>query len=122
MREEKSMRIRLMIVVCLVLIAAVHRPVDAQDSADCAGAPVPRLVVGQYGRVTPGSANNMRNQPATSGENIGQIAAGEEFTVFGTPPPTVSVGGGVPTLSEKTSFGYPAHREPKNAEYQRRCQ
>lgn len=78
------MRLHLMAMICVVLMAVVH-PVDAQDDAGCPGAPVLRLVVGQHGRVTPGSANNMRNQPSTSGENIGQIAAGEAFAVLDGP-------------------------------------
>jgi Bacterial SH3 domain len=45
----------------------------------------PRLIVQQQGVTLPGPANNVRSQPNTSAEQVGQLAAGAQFTVVGGP-------------------------------------
>ncbi len=54
---------------------------------ECPGAPMARLVVGQSGRVIPGtSPNNLRDQPGTSGTTVvGEVPAGGVFMVTGGP-------------------------------------
>jgi hypothetical protein len=44
----------------------------------------PRLAAGRTGRVTPGLPNTLRTLPA-AGQTLGQIPAGEAFTVLGGP-------------------------------------
>lgn len=51
----------------------------------CEGAPTPQLEVGGRGRVSPGQANNVRDQATTSGVLVGQIAAGTVFDVLAGP-------------------------------------
>lgn len=52
----------------------------------CPDAPLPRLVVGEQARVTPGDLpNNVRAQPGTSGQYLGEIPAGAFFTVLEGP-------------------------------------
>jgi hypothetical protein len=46
---------------------------------------LPRLAAGGEGRVTPGAANNLRQQPGTGQALVGQIPAGESFKVLGGP-------------------------------------
>ncbi|MCB9459532.1 MAG: SH3 domain-containing protein [Anaerolineaceae bacterium] len=59
-------------------------PLLAQ-SETCSGAPASRLVVGEQGNVTAGGANNLRAQPRTDAELIGQIPAGGIFIVLAGP-------------------------------------
>lgn len=54
----------------------------------CAGGNVPtppRLVIGQYGRVTPGEPNNLRDAPASNAGLVGQIPGGDVFRVVAGP-------------------------------------
>jgi hypothetical protein len=52
----------------------------------CPGAPTPRLLPGDTARVLGTTANNVRSQPSvTSGQVIGQIPAGAEFSVLEGP-------------------------------------
>lgn len=74
----------LVIVICLCL----SLPVAAQDAPldpNCPTAPVPRLVVGERGRVLSGQSNNLRDQAGLSGTKIGQIPGDQEFTVLDGP-------------------------------------
>ncbi|MEQ8671931.1 MAG: SH3 domain-containing protein [Aggregatilineales bacterium] len=60
--------------------------INAQNNlADCPDVVTPRLIVGVEGRVLPGEANRMRNQPTTAGANIGRIPAGAIFDVLAGP-------------------------------------
>jgi hypothetical protein len=52
---------------------------------DCPGAPAPRLMVGSYGRVLPGTPNRIRSQPTTNSSQIGVINGGESFYVLEGP-------------------------------------
>ncbi|NLX11375.1 MAG: SH3 domain-containing protein [Chloroflexi bacterium] len=58
--------------------------VQPPESVSCPGAPQPRLMIGDTGRVLPGPPNNLRDQPG-SGTVIGQIASGDSFTVLDGP-------------------------------------
>lgn len=71
----------LLILICLSLVMNVY----AQEDANCPGAPQPRLTVGGQGRVLPGDANNLRDQPARAGNRIGAIPGGEAFMVLEGP-------------------------------------
>lgn len=62
----------------------VWQPLAAQDES-CPGAPPPMLVIGQQGEVTPGTPNNVRADPARSGEKVGEIPGGARFEVLDGP-------------------------------------
>jgi len=64
--------------------ALMFMPAAAQTAA-CADAPAPRLIVGQQGRVTPGDPNNVRDAAARSGNLIGEIPGGAIFDVLEGP-------------------------------------
>jgi uncharacterized protein YgiM (DUF1202 family) len=49
---------------------------------NCSTAPLPRLVVGRLGRVTPGLPNNIRASASSSSRLVGQIPSGGIFTVL----------------------------------------
>ncbi|MEO8613285.1 MAG: SH3 domain-containing protein [Chloroflexota bacterium] len=51
----------------------------------CAGAPAPRLTVGDSGQVTPGDSNNLRTEASTSGASAGKIPGGAAFEVLDGP-------------------------------------
>ena len=51
----------------------------------CAGFMTSRLVVGGQGRVTPGLANNLRDNPSATGGLLGQIPGGAAFAVVAGP-------------------------------------
>jgi len=70
--------------LCLVLMIGLM-PVSAQDDPACPGAPVPRLVVNERGRVLPGDSNNVRGQPTRGAELIGAIPGGAAFNVLEGP-------------------------------------
>ncbi len=78
------MRLRPFIGLLLILLI-VGATAAAQDDPNCTGAPAPQLVIGEYGRVGPGSPNNVRNQPAASGDRVGEIPAGGEFAIMDGP-------------------------------------
>lgn len=69
----------------LMLMLCFASLVSAQEDPNCPGAPVPRLVVGEMGRVVPGDPNNMRDAPSRSGAQIGAIAGGDTFDVLDGP-------------------------------------
>ena len=80
---------RLTYLCCILLLLglAVQAPAFAQESdpITCPGAPPSQLVSGGRGRVTPGSANRMRDTASTSGVEVGQIPGGERFLVLDGP-------------------------------------
>lgn len=53
----------------------------------CPNSPLPRLTTGQQARITPGLPNALRNAPGTGSGSvvIGEIPAGDVFTVIGGP-------------------------------------
>jgi hypothetical protein len=65
----------------LFLVSLFYIPAFAQESPTCPGSLPSRLTIGQTARVTPGSSNNVRVQPATDAEKVGEIPGGSVFTV-----------------------------------------
>lgn len=61
------------------------QPVATAAPVTCPGSLVSRLRVGEKGRVTPGDANNLREQPSTSAARIGQIPGSGEFLILDGP-------------------------------------
>src|SRR5690606_112366 len=57
----------------------------AQEDPNCAGAPMPRLLIGAQARVLPGDANNVRDSASRSGALVGSIPGGEIFDVLDGP-------------------------------------
>ncbi len=80
-------RITQLIVLLVVTLSFGLGPaarVIAQAPA-CPGAPTPRLVIGQQGRVTPGLPNNLRSGAGIWNQRIGQIPGGDTFDVLAGP-------------------------------------
>lgn len=77
------------IVVCLIIVGVAlqqtYYVTRAQDDEPCPGSLPPRLIVGEQGQVGPGSANNVRTTPSTSGERVFRMEAGTVFTVLDGP-------------------------------------
>lgn len=74
-----------LLLLVLLLGALPARAQDAPVDPACPGAPAPRLTVDGFGRVLPGDANNLRDQPSRNGERIGAIPGGAGFTVLEGP-------------------------------------
>lgn len=55
------------------------------DPITCAGFMVSRLVVGERGRVSDDLPNNLRQEPASASQKLGQIPSGGEFEVLAGP-------------------------------------
>lgn len=79
------MRLMRNIVGILVVMTLLTSTAVSMAQADCPGAPLPRLTIGGQGVVTPGSANNVRETPTTSGVLLGQLPAGARFSVIDGP-------------------------------------
>lgn len=73
-----------LMLIFLLSFASVHS-MAAQKDDSCPNALPERLVVGQLGRVTPGSSNNVRAEPSRNADLVGQIPGGSEFTVLEGP-------------------------------------
>lgn len=69
------------------LTATPTRPAVVTSSVPvvCAQGMPGRLIVGQYGQVTPGVPNNVREQPGTSSKYLGEIPPGGLFKVLDGP-------------------------------------
>lgn len=78
-----SHKLRLFLILIVILFAGTVTTL-AQQSAPCAGFNS-MLRVGQQGHVTPGSANNLRQNPGTNQTRVGQIPGNEIFMVIGGP-------------------------------------
>jgi hypothetical protein len=81
------MRRIILLVILFTLVFAGAAAAYAQDNAlgyACPGAPIPRLIAGQQGRVTPGLPNVLRSQPGRGWNSavIGEIPGGGVFTVL----------------------------------------
>jgi hypothetical protein len=72
----------LLLVVGCFSLASVS---NARDGITCPGAPSPRLTIGGQGRVTPGLPNNVRLEPSSRGQYLGEIPSGGIFFVLGGP-------------------------------------
>lgn len=81
---EKSYRLYLSVLCLSLMLTLPITIIDAQGD-ECNGAMALALVIGEQGRVLPGSANRMRAQPSTSGAEVGQIPGGDSFTVVAEP-------------------------------------
>lgn len=55
------------------------------QAANCPNAPAPRLVIGREARVTPGTPNNLREQPSKSAKLLTQIPGDSFLFVIGGP-------------------------------------
>ncbi len=71
----------LTLIISLFVCAGIA---TGQDDV-CPDSPPPQLVIGQQGQVTPGAANNVRAEPASSGELLGEIPGEGFFTVLSGP-------------------------------------
>lgn len=56
-----------------------------EEAVTCPGFMVSRLTIGGNGQVTPGSSNNLRDTPSTSGALLGQIPGAGRFSVLDGP-------------------------------------
>lgn len=73
----------LLLISSSILLMSVYSL--AQTTFVCTGAPSPRLIVGQQGRVLPGDANNVRDAASRSGTRIGAIDGGVIFNILEGP-------------------------------------
>lgn len=64
---------------------AVPAATSGSTASNCPGAPASRLTVGQQGRVTSGSANNVRSEPSLSAVLLGRIPGEGVFTILAGP-------------------------------------
>lgn len=71
--------------VCLVVLAATFPPLALAQDDPCAGLPPSRLEIGGVGRSILAIPLNVRAQPATEAEQVGEIAPGGTFTVLEGP-------------------------------------
>lgn len=76
-------KVMFLVLCCLLMFTAAA--FTAAQAESCPGALPSQLVVGEQAIVTPGSANNLRAEPTTSGERIGQITAGTVVNVLDGP-------------------------------------
>ncbi len=51
----------------------------------CPSAPAPRLAVGTFAIITPGTPNNVRSQPSTKSDVVTQVSPAESVLVIGAP-------------------------------------
>jgi len=72
-----SIGLFLLLVSGSTLYAQTPTPIEG-----CLNGLLPRLVIGEQGRVLPGIPNNFRAEPTIQSEDIGDIAGGEVFTVL----------------------------------------
>lgn len=66
--------------LCFLIFSVL--PLQSAQAQDCTTL---RLTIGGKGRVLPGDANNVRDQPSTEGNRIGQIPGEAEFLVLDGP-------------------------------------
>lgn len=57
----------------------------AANAITCEGFMPSRLMMGEYGRVTPGISNNVRETPNRSGVKVGEIPGGATFLIYDGP-------------------------------------
>jgi hypothetical protein len=63
----------------------IQPSVPPNQPTTCPGFMPSRLLANYSGRVTPGDANNLRAQPSSSAERVGQIPGGDYFFVLAGP-------------------------------------
>lgn len=81
------MRIKFVFLLPIIALLFNAAPNFAQQdtSFDCPDTLPPRLTVGYLGRVLPGDANRIRDEPSLAGESLGFIPGEAEFKVYGGP-------------------------------------
>lgn len=81
------MRIKFVFLLPIIALLFNAAPNFAQQdtSFDCPDTLPPRLTVGYLGRVLPGDANRIRDEPSLAGESLGFIPGEGEFKVYGGP-------------------------------------
>ncbi len=67
--------------LCVMSASVSTQPTVSAQTDSCAGSLPSRLTVGDFARVTPGNANNVRIIPSRKGQLLGQIPGGETFKV-----------------------------------------
>lgn len=73
-------------IASLVFVLNLSSPVMVSAQADsCATSLPPRLTIGNFGRVTAGNSNNVRDTPSKSGNLVGKLPGGESFKVLDGP-------------------------------------
>jgi hypothetical protein len=72
-------------IALVFLLFQVFFSTSAQNQQTCSGSLPSRLVVGGQAIVTPGDANNIRQNPSRSASKIGRIPAGGRFEVLEGP-------------------------------------
>lgn len=75
----------LLILSAIVLTLFGLSNTTTQAQTICPGALPSRLVVGEVARITPGDANNVRDQPSRQGNLVGQVPGEGVFTVLEGP-------------------------------------
>lgn len=70
--------------LAITLCVGTIRALAQEQPGPCAGFNS-LLKIGQQGHVTPGSANNLRQNPGTNQALVGQIPGNEIFMVIGGP-------------------------------------
>src|SRR5262245_4781760 len=83
--KDKIMRCWLSVFAALIFSICLFAPPAAAQTSDCPGAPPTQLDYDQFGQITPGSPNNLRDQPGSVGQIIGQIPGGAVFYVMSGP-------------------------------------
>jgi hypothetical protein len=71
-----------LLILCCLGLGSVYA---AQEVLSCPGAPPPRLTIGTQGQMSPGPANNLRAEPSTRGDYLGQLESGDIFDVLAGP-------------------------------------
>lgn len=85
MIHKTSLTVVVALIVVVSLFASIPASYAQTPPPGCEDAPTPRLVVGMQGRVSPGSPNNMRDQPGSAGTKTGNIPGGAVFLVLDGP-------------------------------------
>ena len=82
------MRILILVGLLLLTLSITSSPLNAQDD-DLTNCPTdslePRMVAGLQGRVLPGDANRLREEPSTDAETLGFIPGEASFYVYAGP-------------------------------------
>ncbi len=74
--------LKVWVIIICVCLGQIVVPTRAQDVTSCPDSPPTRLENGIDGRVTPGSANRIRETPDTAGNILGSIPGGAAFNVL----------------------------------------
>jgi uncharacterized protein YraI len=80
----KEYRLRPILLIAFLLLFNVGISISLAQAKPACGL-VPRLTVGEWARVASGSANNLRDQPTTSGAVVGRIPPGDIMQVVDGP-------------------------------------